>query len=119
MISTSLRPRGYLHWFVLVLVLLALSVGLFFVRQRQSLVCAPEASASWRLTYADGDNISKFMWSIKPADKGEFISCLEDKGYDVKLAADTGEITAFDGGGQTISNTVGDGFVQSDTFYKW
>lgn len=117
--STAGRPRDLLRWLVVLLLVAAIAAFLWYRHERQQLVCATEANGNWSLTYADGEGISQFMWVIRPNDTGGFIGCLKSNGYDVKTLSATGEITAFDSHGRTISNTVGDDFVQDNTFYKW
>jgi hypothetical protein len=59
------------------------------------------------------------MWAIRPQDEADFVACLKDKGYDIKTVPASGEITAFDSFGRTISNTIGDDYIEKGTFYKW
>jgi|GEM_PF-3058108 len=117
--STAGRPRDLLRWLVAILLIAAIAAFFWYRHEREQLICSAEGSGSWTPTYADGEGISKFMWTIQPADQSGFISCLKTNGYDVKTLPATGEITAFDSTGRTISNTVGDDFVQDNTFYKW
>lgn len=116
---SSGRPKGLLHWFVLLLLFVVAGVGYWYYQQRQSLICAAEGGGSWTMTYSDGENVSKFMWAIRPQNETAFVDCLKDKGYDVKTIPKSGEITAFDSFGRTISNSIGDDFVQKGIFYKW
>jgi hypothetical protein len=113
------RPHGLLRWFVLGLLIVLVTLAYWYFQQRQSLVCAAEGRGSWGLTYADGDHISKFMWVIQPADQSGFLDCLERGGYDMKEVRSSGEITAIHSSGHTISNSIGDEFVQDGRFYKW
>jgi hypothetical protein len=117
--STPGRPRDFSRWLVVFLLIAAIACFFWYRQQRQQLICSDDAQASWSLTYADGEGISKFMWNIHPKDAAGFVDCLKTNGYDVKTVQASGEITAFDGNGRTISNTVGDDFVQNNTFYKW
>lgn len=113
------RPKGLLRWFVLAMLFAVAGIGYWYYQQRQSLICANEGGGSWSLAYSDGEHISKFMWAIRPHDEMAFVACLKDAGYDVKTVSSSGEITAFDSFGRTISNGIGDGYVQNGTFYKW
>lgn len=117
--STAGRPRDLLRWLVGLLLIAGIVAFFWYRHERQQLICAAEGNGQWSLTYADGEGISKFMWVIHPADAKGFTNCLESNNYDIKTVQATGEITAFDGYGRTISNTVGDDFVQDNSFYKW
>ena len=95
------------------------SAAVWFQMSRRQLICASAADASWHMTYAGGGGTLKFMWSIEPLRQSDFLACLKSNGYDIANDAKTGVITADNDQGITISNSVGDGFAQSEQFYKW
>lgn len=117
--SRSIRPQGLLRWLVVALLVLIIAIAYWYYQQRRSLICAAEGKGSWSLTYADGKHVSKFMWVIRPDDKDGFLNCLEDEGYDLKRVSASGEITAQSSSGRTISNSIGDDYVQERVFYRW
>lgn len=117
--SRSIRPKGLLRWLVVALLVLTIVAAYWYYQQRKSLVCATEGEGSWSLTYADGDHISKFMWAIRPGDEDAFLSCLEGEGYELRRVPASGEITAQSSNGWTISNSIGDDYVQEHVFYRW
>lgn len=113
------RPHDLLRWLILLLVIAVVGLLLWFRSERNSLACASEGEGAWRLTYVDGDGVSKFMWAIQPQDSVGFLSCLEAAGYEVTEDTKSGEVTAVAPGGVIIANTIGDDFVRSGTFYRW